>query len=112
MSEERRPRPWPRRAQGARGRSRGLFRRSTLVAFLAVLGPGLITASADNDAQGITTYSIVGAKFGYELLWLTLIAGVALLVTQEIGARLGMVTGKGSRRADPRAVRRAHGRRR
>jgi len=65
------------------------------VAFLAVLGPGLIAASADNDAQGITTYSIIGARFGYELLWLTLIAGVALLVTQEIGARLGMVTGKG-----------------
>jgi Mn2+/Fe2+ NRAMP family transporter len=65
------------------------------VAFLAVLGPGLISASADNDAQGITTYSIIGAKFGYELLWLTLIGGVALLVTQEIGARLGMVTGKG-----------------
>jgi NRAMP (natural resistance-associated macrophage protein)-like metal ion transporter len=60
-----------------------------------VLGPGLIAASADNDAQGITTYSIIGARFGYELLWLTLIAGVALLVTQEIGARLGMVTGKG-----------------
>ena len=95
MSAERRIRPWSRRAQGAQGRSRGLFRRSTLVAFLAVLGPGLIAASADNDAQGITTYSIVGAKYGYELLWLTLVAGAALLVTQEIGARLGMVTGKG-----------------
>ena len=82
-------------ARGARGRSRGLFRRTTLVAFLAVLGPGLIAASADNDAQGITTYSIVGAKYGYELLWLALIGAMALLVTQEIGARLGMVTGKG-----------------
>lgn len=95
MSRERRGRPRTPRTEGARGRSRGLFRRTTLVAFLAVLGPGLIAASADNDAQGITTYSIIGAKFGYELLWLTLIGGVALLVTQEIGARLGMVTGKG-----------------
>ena len=60
-----------------------------------MLGPGLITASADNDAQGITTYSIVGARYGYELLWLTLLAGVALLVTQEVGARIGIVTGKG-----------------
>jgi NRAMP (natural resistance-associated macrophage protein)-like metal ion transporter len=82
-------------ARGHRGRSRGFRRRTALIAFLAVMGPGLITASADNDAQGITTYSIVGARFGYELLWLTLIAGLALFVTQEIGARLGIVTGKG-----------------
>jgi NRAMP (natural resistance-associated macrophage protein)-like metal ion transporter len=66
-----------------------------LVAFLAVMGPGLISASADNDAQGITTYSIVGAKFGYELLWLAVVGMLALVVTQEVGARLGVVTGKG-----------------
>jgi NRAMP (natural resistance-associated macrophage protein)-like metal ion transporter len=85
----------PERGLLHRGRSLGIARRTAFVAFLAVLGPGLITASADNDAQGITTYSIVGARFGYELLWLTLLAGVALLVTQEVGARIGIVTGKG-----------------
>jgi Mn2+/Fe2+ NRAMP family transporter len=79
-----------------RGRARGLLRRRAgLVAFLAVVGPGLITASADNDAQGITTYSLVGAKTGYALLWVLPLALVALVVTQEIGARIGLVTGKG-----------------
>jgi Mn2+/Fe2+ NRAMP family transporter len=66
-----------------------------MLAFLAVVGPGLITASADNDAQGITTYSLVGARTGYGLLWLLFPAMIALVVTQEIGARLGIVTGKG-----------------
>ena len=66
-----------------------------MLAFFAVLGPGLITASADNDAQGITTYSVVGAHTGYKLLWLLGLGLLALLVTQEAGARLGMVTGKG-----------------
>jgi len=69
--------------------------RVRVVAFLAVLGPGLITASADNDAQGITTYSLAGARYGYSLLWLLLFVVVSLAVTQEIGARLGIVTGKG-----------------
>ncbi len=78
------------------GRARGLLRRRAgLVAFLAVVGPGLITASADNDAQGITTYSLVGAKTGYALLWVLPLALLALVVTQEIGARIGLVTGKG-----------------
>ncbi len=82
--------------QERRGRARGLLRRRAgLVAFLAVVGPGLITASADNDAQGITTYSLVGAKTGYTLLWLIPLAAVALGITQEIGARIGIVTGKG-----------------
>jgi Mn2+/Fe2+ NRAMP family transporter len=66
-----------------------------LLAFLAVVGPGLITASADNDAQGITTYSLIGARTGYQLLWVLPLALVALVVTQEIGARIGIVTGKG-----------------
>jgi NRAMP (natural resistance-associated macrophage protein)-like metal ion transporter len=83
----------PRRER--RGRARGLRGRTALLAFLAVVGPGLISAAADNDAQGITTYALVGARFGYELLWLTLIGGVALLVTQEAGARVGIMTGKG-----------------
>jgi len=69
--------------------------RLRILAFLAVMGPGLITASADNDAQGITTYAVTGARTGYSLLWLLLIVLVSLVVTQEIGARLGMVTGKG-----------------
>ena len=79
-----------------RGRARGLLRRRAgLLAFLAVVGPGLITASADNDAQGITTYSLTGSRTGYSLLWVLPLALIALLVTQEIGARLGIVTGKG-----------------
>lgn len=65
------------------------------MAFLAVVGPGLITASADNDAQGITTYSLVGARTGYALMWVLPLALAALVVTQEIGARIGIVTGKG-----------------
>jgi Mn2+/Fe2+ NRAMP family transporter len=84
------------RPEEGRGRARGLLRRRAgLLAFLAVVGPGLITASADNDAQGITTYSLVGARTGYTLLWLIPLAVVALVVTQEIGARIGLVTGKG-----------------
>jgi len=62
---------------------------------MAVLGPGIVSGFADNDAGGITTYSIAGAKFGYQLLWLILVTQVALLITQEIGARLGLATGKG-----------------
>ena len=65
------------------------------LAFLAVLGPGLVSGFADNDAGGITTYSVVGAQFGYALLWLVLVSMVALAVTQETGARLGLATGRG-----------------
>jgi NRAMP (natural resistance-associated macrophage protein)-like metal ion transporter len=63
--------------------------------FLAVLGPGLITASVDNDAGGITTYSLAGAHYGYDLLWSLLPITVALIVVQEMSARMGVVTGKG-----------------
>ena len=65
------------------------------LAFLAVLGPGLVSGFADNDAGGITTYSIVGAKFGYALLWVVLASMLALFVTQEVGARLGLATSRG-----------------
>ncbi len=65
------------------------------IAFLAVLGPGLVSGFADNDAGGITTYSLVGAQFGYALLWVVLASMVALAVTQETGARLGLATGQG-----------------
>lgn len=69
--------------------------RVRLIAVLAVLGPGLVSGFADNDAGGITTYSIVGAKFGYALLWAILASQVVLFFTQEVGARLGLATGKG-----------------
>jgi Mn2+/Fe2+ NRAMP family transporter len=63
--------------------------------FFAVLGPGIITANVDNDAGGIATYSIAGAHFGYSLLWTLLPITLALIVVQEMSARLGAVTGKG-----------------
>src|SRR5512135_2765772 len=63
--------------------------------FLAVLGPGLITASVDNDAGGITTYSVAGSHYGYGLLWTLVPITVALIVVQEMCARMGLVTGKG-----------------
>jgi NRAMP (natural resistance-associated macrophage protein)-like metal ion transporter len=63
--------------------------------FLAVMGPGIITANVDNDAGGITTYSLAGAQFGYGLLWTLIPITVALIVVQEMSARMGVVTGKG-----------------
>lgn len=59
------------------------------------MGPGIITANIDNDASGITTYSVVGARFGYALLWTLIPTTVALIVIQEMVARMGVVTGKG-----------------
>ncbi|MDQ7093591.1 Nramp family divalent metal transporter [Desulfosporosinus sp. PR] len=66
-----------------------------LALFLAILGPGIITGSVDNDAGGITTYSVAGAHYGYSLLWTLIPAFIALVVVQEMNARMGMVTGKG-----------------
>lgn len=63
--------------------------------FLAILGPGIITGSVDNDAGGITTYSIAGALYGYKLIWTLIPAFVVLIVIQEMNARMGIVTGKG-----------------
>ncbi|HEX3031810.1 MAG TPA: Nramp family divalent metal transporter [Bacillota bacterium] len=63
--------------------------------FLAVLGPGIITANVDNDAGGITTYSVAGASFGYKMLWMFIPMTLALIVVQEMSARMGAVTGKG-----------------
>jgi Mn2+/Fe2+ NRAMP family transporter len=62
---------------------------------LAVLGPGIITANVDNDAGGITTYSVAGAHYGYSLLWVMPLVALALIIVQEMSARLGVVTGKG-----------------
>lgn len=72
---------------------KSIFRNMTI--FLAILGPGIITGSVDNDAGGITTYSVAGAKYGYHLLWTLIPAFIALLVVQEMNARMGIVTGKG-----------------
>lgn len=66
-----------------------------LIIFLAILGPGIITGSVDNDAGGITTYSVAGATYGYKLLWTLIPAFVVLFVVQEMNARMGIVTGKG-----------------
>ena len=69
--------------------------RYRMLAFLAVLGPGFITANVDNDPGGILTYSQAGAKFGYTLLWTLIPTTIALIVVQEMAARMGAVTGKG-----------------
>ena len=69
--------------------------RIRLLIFLAVLGPGIITANVDNDSGGIYTYSLAGAKYGYSLLWTLIPITVALIVVQEMVARMGVVTGKG-----------------
>ena len=70
-------------------------RRRRLKLFLAVMGPGIITASVDQDAGGITTYTLAGAQYGYKLLWSLLFIGLALAVVQEMGTRMGVVSGKG-----------------
>ena len=77
-------------------RLRGRFRgRRGIVAFLAVMGPGLIAGIAGNDAGGIATYSKIGAETGLGLLWLFPITIVILAIVQEMAARLGVVTGQG-----------------
>jgi Mn2+/Fe2+ NRAMP family transporter len=103
-----RPEPLPARPGGAvrpgirlniRGRSvtlYGLRRTPTgLLGWLAILGPGLIAAAAGDDAGGVATYSSVGAKYGYELLWMLLLITLFVAVTQEMCARLGAATGRG-----------------
>ena len=69
--------------------------RVRFAAILGVLGPGLVSGFADNDAGGITTYSVAGARFGYDLLWVLLASQIVLFFTQEVGARLGLATGQG-----------------
>ncbi|GBE05642.1 MAG TPA: divalent metal cation transporter [Nitrospirae bacterium] len=72
-----------------------MSRWKSFIILLSVIGPGIITASIDNDASGITTYSVAGARYGYALLWILIPTTVALIVTQEMVARMGVVTGKG-----------------
>jgi len=69
--------------------------RVRFAAILGVLGPGLVSGFADNDAGGITTYSVAGARYGYDLLWVLLASQIVLFFTQEVGARLGLATGQG-----------------
>src|SRR2546421_758368 len=69
--------------------------RARLTIVLAVVGPGFITASVDNDAGGIFTYSQAGAQFGYSLLWVMIPISIALVVIQVMASRMGAVTGKG-----------------
>ena len=66
-----------------------------MLLLLGVIGPGIVTGSVDNDAGGITTYSVAGAVYGYKLLWTLLPSFVVLVVVQEMNARMGIVTGKG-----------------
>ncbi|MDP2911766.1 MAG: Nramp family divalent metal transporter [Candidatus Omnitrophota bacterium] len=66
-----------------------------IIIFLGVLGPGIITGSVDNDAGGITTYSVAGALYGYKILWTLLPSFIILVFVQEMNARMGIVTGKG-----------------
>lgn len=75
------------------GKKRSILRK--ILIFLAILGPGIITGSVDNDAGGITTYSIAGAFYGYNLLWTLIPSFIVLVVIQEMNARMGIVTGKG-----------------
>jgi NRAMP (natural resistance-associated macrophage protein)-like metal ion transporter len=75
--------------------SRGSLLRTRIFLVLAMLGPGFITANVDNDAGGILTYSQAGAQYGYSMLWTMLPVTLALIVVQEMCARMGVVTGKG-----------------
>ncbi|MDP4145755.1 MAG: Nramp family divalent metal transporter [Bacillota bacterium] len=68
---------------------------ASVLMFLSILGPGIITGSVDNDAGGITTYSLAGATYGYKLIWTLIPAFIALIVVQEMNSRMGIVTGKG-----------------
>jgi len=70
-------------------------RRGTLLALLAVMGPGLLAGLSDDDPAGITTYSVLGADYGYRLLWVLTLSTAALIVFHELAARTGVVTGKG-----------------
>ena len=74
--------------------SRKNFFRNIAI-FFAILGPGIITGSVDNDAGGITTYSVAGAMYGYRLIWTLIPSFIVLVVIQEMNARMGIVTGKG-----------------
>ena len=77
----------------SKSRRKNIFRNIAI--FFAILGPGIITGSVDNDAGGITTYSVAGALYGYKLIWTLIPAFIVLMIIQEMNARMGIVTGKG-----------------
>src|SRR4026209_261413 len=81
--------------RGAQGVRRTVARRRGLLAYIAILGPGMITANAGNDAGAIATFAAVGAEHGYRLLWILLPITISLGLVQEMCARMGAVTGKG-----------------
>ena len=81
--------------RGAQGVRSTVARRKRLLAYIAILGPGMITANAGNDAGGIATFASVGADFGYSLLWILIPITISLGIVQEMCARMGAVTGKG-----------------
>ena len=81
--------------QGAGSVRRTVARRPRLLIYLAILGPGMITANAGNDAGGIATFASVGAEHGYKLLWILFPLTISLGIVQEMCARMGAVTGKG-----------------
>lgn len=72
-----------------------VLRRSSLLALFAVVGPGLLAGLSDDDPAGITTYSLLGADYGYELLWVLVLSTAALVLFHEFGARMGIATGQG-----------------
>jgi NRAMP (natural resistance-associated macrophage protein)-like metal ion transporter len=74
---------------------RTFTRRSRILAYIAILGPGMIAANAGNDAGGIATYATVGADYGYSLLWVLIPITISLGIVQEMCARMGAITGKG-----------------
>jgi NRAMP (natural resistance-associated macrophage protein)-like metal ion transporter len=76
-------------------RLKGSLPLRNIILFFTIVGPGIITGSVDNDAGGITTYSVAGATYGYRLLWTLIPSFIALLTVQEMNARMGIVTGKG-----------------
>ncbi len=71
------------------------LRRARLAALVAVVGPGLLAGLSDDDPAGITTYSVLGADYGYQLLWVLLLSTVALVLFHDLGARMGVATGQG-----------------
>lgn len=77
------------------GSAPGSVRRARLTLILAVVGPGLLAGLSDDDPAGITTYSVLGAKFGYRMLWVLLVSTVALIIFHDLGIRMGAVTGQG-----------------
>ena len=79
----------------ARTRAPQALRRARLLGLVAVLGPGLLAGLSDDDPAGITTYSVLGAQFGYQMLWVLLLSTVALVVFHSLAAQMGVVTGQG-----------------